>query len=630
MADKPTTALYLHMSWSRSEGAIRRIIPAAREWGYDALVLEIGGNVVLDAQNRRGSSWSKDDIRSLLALAEENGLQVIPCADLLGHTDCIPRMPEFVDKDMGFKLWEPGVYEFIEDYVAEVCELFEGPAYFHARLDEASKALNTNSERLGVPTAELLAQHVTRVNEIVRKQGAQLIIYHDMLLPMDQGHVGTASGGPPLNSWTAVDSIPRDIVINFWLYQFSPANAPAVEFFTRRGFEVWVSPWHTPEPMAAWAAEQDMPVIQTTWCDPTTLASAETILRAVVMAPLYRNDPAAGSKYELGYSPLLRGVQALMNEEPQIEGSLSPIALPPGGERPAGDAATQLPETVEFGGATFTVDPIILHQPTPSLDDRLESAKPPLTLVRSDGVEHVVNGVNRGRGEAEIILYTPAFGSSTGANMFGGEMVVVDGIVQDLSGDMWSNCGYLIPPGGCVISGHCSRDVPGFLTKFRKLDAVRLVDADGTALFGEPKDDTSLVEGITVPVPAGGPVREVWLLHATLGELPATRIDGKRHMPVVGQAIVNTDDGSQAFEMTIGQELSSWRVPRRLLTQEDRQPNPKAFLAWSADHGYGDVRCLWATRLQLDQPTKISAIELKPTVAGMAAGWMIAAAGVVR
>jgi len=53
------------------------------------------------------------------------------------------------------------------------------------------------------------------------------------------------------------------------------------------------------------------------------------------------------------------------------------------------------------------------------------------------------------RGGNQLIIYTPTFGERTGTNEFGTEVIVINGIVTDLSG---SNS--LIPKNGFVISGH--------------------------------------------------------------------------------------------------------------------------------------------------------------------------------
>lgn len=53
------------------------------------------------------------------------------------------------------------------------------------------------------------------------------------------------------------------------------------------------------------------------------------------------------------------------------------------------------------------------------------------------------------RGPNQLIIYTPKYGLKTGTNEFGSEAVVIDGIVQQMSG-----ADSMIPKDGFVISGH--------------------------------------------------------------------------------------------------------------------------------------------------------------------------------
>lgn len=612
----PTLALYLHMSWSKPQAALERIIPAAAELGYRAIVLEVGGNVQLDAQPGAGAMWTKGEVRELVALAQANGLEVIPCVSLLSHPECAPREPRFVDPSLGVKLWEPGVYHFIERYVAEVCALFGRPRYFHARLDEAGPALAENSNRLGWTAAKVLGDHIRRLDWIVKRQGARLIAYHDMLLPAEAVPIGTALGGEPLNSWKAVDAIPGDVVINFWLYGFLPQHAPAVEFFTHRKLEVWVSPWLAPEPMCRWAADRGMPVVETTWCDPSNLAYYEANLRGVVTAATYRLQPGLADPRELPFDPLLRGVRALMGPAPVPRGAVDQLEFAgPMRDRPVPERSA-LPATVQLGTERLNVKPVVFRRRHEDVDTRLTRARLPLKVVRGDGVEHRIDGVNRARGEAEVVLYTPAFGTHTGTNMFGGEVVITDGLATDVAGDAWGTGDYVIPPGGCVLSGHCAGDVPAFMAGFRGYDPVRIVDAEGSALLPEAGSDTTLLPGARAAGAAGRTVTEMWIVHATLAEMAKQRL--------VGVVEMRTTEGTERFEVRFRRDVASSRVARWLV-DERGEPARHVSLAWADDRGYGNVRCLWATRLTLSKPQRLLTVRVRPTEAGAAAGWVIAA-----
>ncbi len=617
----PVAGLYLHMSWSKPIGATKLAIQAASKLGYDFIVLEIGGNIQLDAQSSHGS-WTKAEVKELLALAHANHLEVIPCASLLGHPECTPSL--FRDNNLGMKLWETGVYEFIEKYVAELCDLFGKPRYFHARMDESGALIAECSKRLGATPAEFLAEHIKRIDSIVKRQGARLIIFHDMLLPAEQVRIGTALGGAPLNSWKAVDEIPRDVIINFWLYDFLPVHGYAVEFFTKRGFEVWLSPWLSPEPMCRWAAERSIPILQTIWCDTRSLQWYEANLRAVVLGVAYRTQPDLPDRYRLPFDPLLKGGRALNPPEPHLKGTLKQLALPSHTHETDANILKELPKDIQFAGRQWQLNPIMFYAPRESLDDRLKRAKLPLKVILSDGTERVINGINRGRGERELILYTPAFGHHTATNMFGGEASIVDNIVQDRTGDVWSGSGLVIPPGGCVISGHCSGDIPEFMEKIQPFQPIRITDADGAGMLSAPSDDRKLLDGLALPVSLRKPAREIWILHATVNAMAVRREGSHLVYPLVGEIVAETAAGVQRFPMRYARHLACMRLARWLLN-ENGEPPDDTWLCYGESSGYGDMTCLWATRCKLDKPVSLSSVRIRPSAAGAAAGWLIAA-----
>lgn len=64
---------------------------------------------------------------------------------------------------------------------------------------------------------------------------------------------------------------------------------------------------------------------------------------------------------------------------------------------------------------------------------------------------HVITGVDVARLTNYLVVYTPAFGASTGTNEFGFEATVVGGKVTEISDGLGDTP---IPSGGCVLSGH--------------------------------------------------------------------------------------------------------------------------------------------------------------------------------
>jgi uncharacterized lipoprotein YddW (UPF0748 family) len=69
--------------------------------------------------------------------------------------------------------------------------------------------------------------------------------------------------------------------------------------------------------------------------------------------------------------------------------------------------------------------------------------------AKVDMIDPVNDEFPGGRGADQLLIYTPAYGASTGTNIYGIEAVVTDGVISSVGGNDQQ-----IPPNGFVISGH--------------------------------------------------------------------------------------------------------------------------------------------------------------------------------
>ncbi|MBC7288468.1 MAG: family 20 glycosylhydrolase, partial [Armatimonadetes bacterium] len=601
----PTLILHIMLDWTKSP-FVEPLMDLAAAMGYDAVMLELGGNVALKAQGNAAADWSPGEIRRLVAHARRRRLEVIPCTSLLGHPECAPRNPRYVDPEMGWRLWEPGAYEFMSAVVKEICDLFDHPRYFHARCDEAGAAIAANSQKLNLPGADFLSRHITRLRDICRHNGARLVIWHDMLA--SPGHIpfANSNGGPPVDCWRAIETIPTDVIVNFWLYDFEPRHATGLEFFLNRGFEVWLSPWLYPAPMCQWAASRGLPILETCWIDPSWIPFCEWQLRAIVTAAdarTRRNQPPPdGAK-----DATVRALQVVMTA-PSAHGELVQVPMPdsqyaiPPGAASFKALLDSLPARLRIGRSKLNIkQPLLICQPQRSLDDAIASAEKPLRVVRTDGASRIIDGVNRARGEGELILYTESFGPRTRTNIYGAECALVGPVVQEAPPEAYGIGDTRIPPGGYVLSAHCGAgsEVPKFLLGVGLWRSVRIIDATGRDLLGGMADDTATQTVATLSVSPTRPARAIWLIHCTNKAMPITCDDERQRLPklpMVGRIAAKTRTGEVVFPLRWGQHLASWGTPRWLVDALGR-PERNAWIAWAADRPDGGIACLWATRL---------------------------------
>lgn len=70
-------------------------------------------------------------------------------------------------------------------------------------------------------------------------------------------------------------------------------------------------------------------------------------------------------------------------------------------------------------------------------------------IIISDGQEFAISGINRPRLTNELIVYTPDYGETSRTNIYGVDLVVIDGIVVEKAAGS-----VVIPRNGIVVSGH--------------------------------------------------------------------------------------------------------------------------------------------------------------------------------
>lgn len=613
----PVSILHLMACWDKKPEALERLIYGAKALGYQAVMLEIGGNVQIPVQGDAKADWSLDEMKALLQIIRDQDLEVIPCVSFLGHPEVAPRNPQYFDPSSGVKIWEPGVYDFIDKYIAQVCNLFEHPRYFHVRFDESRDCVKQNSEHMQITPRQVLAQHITRVNEIVKRHNARMIMWHDMLLTTEAVQIATALGGPPLNCWEAVDDISRDVIINFWLYDFYPVHAPGPEFFTARGFEVWLSPWMVPEAMCDYAAEYDMSILETTWCGPFYDLTMPPLLHGMGTTAYRRANPAPEVSSD---SAILRAVKAFTPTLPLETGQLTQVPLP---YSPADDWVSRLPSRLTLSGSVIDVMPQQPLQLEASLGQRLKTAKYPLRVVRADGVGYELDGVNCPRGEGALILYTEAIGATSGTNIFGMEIAGVGNVITDVPPDVYGIGNQPIPPGGFVLSAHTVGQNPSyaFIQGITSYSEIKLLDAQGDDLL-EPEPAPVISDNIALLIDIPEPVSAIWLLHYTRSELPVKMTETGLRGPQVAHLTVNGNVGNEEFSLRFRRDVCSFNMPRVPFI-ENNIPAPHVFLAWSHDDGNGQVRCLWATKLTLSEPQKIIQLNFQPSAEGFLAGWTL-------
>ena len=212
----------------------------------------------------RDRKLDRADLKRLLDLCGELGVTPIPQLNVLGHATCSrvvtgkhfvldfdPSLqPLFEPAGWSWCLSNPETRSLLTDLAEELHDFFGRPRFFHIGCDEAYDLASCRDCRRREPR-ELVRDHILWFHRRFAERGAQLIMWHDMLVGKGderwKGYTANARPGSGLDE--LYRDLPRDIVIADWQYGYPAApdgtepTWPTVRFFAEQNFDVLVCPW---------------------------------------------------------------------------------------------------------------------------------------------------------------------------------------------------------------------------------------------------------------------------------------------------------------------------------------------------------------------------------------------------
>lgn len=210
---------------------------------------------------------SKEDVKKLVKTAKQNGMEIIPQINLLGHQswstkeekllkvypqfDETPWIPmpekyEWPNKDglycKSYCPLHPDVHGIVFAIMDELCDAFESNA-FHAGMDEVFYIGEEKCPRCGGrDKAELFANELTLIRNRLALKNRSLWIWGDRLIDGKTTGIGMWEGSYN-STHRAIDLIPKDVVICDWHYERPDKTAV---YFAMKGFSVITCSWNKP------------------------------------------------------------------------------------------------------------------------------------------------------------------------------------------------------------------------------------------------------------------------------------------------------------------------------------------------------------------------------------------------
>ncbi len=166
-------------------------------------------------------AYSKAEIKDLDDYADMLGIELVPCIQTLAHLECVLRweaMAPIRDTARVMEIDNEETYKFIAQIIKDASEPYRTKR-IHIGMDEAEllglgKYLKDNGY---VPAHDLMLKHLSRVNEIVKAQGLEPMIWSDMFFSScspDDNYYDLVAPIPE----HVIESVPDNVTLVYWHY----------------------------------------------------------------------------------------------------------------------------------------------------------------------------------------------------------------------------------------------------------------------------------------------------------------------------------------------------------------------------------------------------------------------------
>lgn len=263
-ADNTGIVIGMHTAVTNNDDATQLInsMDGLAQEGVNLIVVEVGYNYRYKSHPELASYYglSYKYARKISAKAKELGIELVPEIDCLGHQSwaettgtLLSVYPQF-DETIGLYPSNTGIYcrswcplntdvnPVIFDLMDELIDAFDADA-FHVGMDEVFLIGEDSCPRCkGSDKGVLFAKAVNDYyNHLVGEKGVTMYMWADRLLNgAALGDVYDDYDSSYNGTYTAIDQIPKDIILMDWHYNYLP-EFPSVAYLSGHGFKVITS-----------------------------------------------------------------------------------------------------------------------------------------------------------------------------------------------------------------------------------------------------------------------------------------------------------------------------------------------------------------------------------------------------
>ena len=282
-------------------------LPEISGAGINTIFLEVDYSFEFNShpELRQGDSYiTKEGAANFTRLAKASNINIIPQFQSLGHQSwaksTFPLLTVYPELDLtpgAFKdneniycrEWDPlnpRVNEIIFPMIDEIVESFDATG-IHLGMDEVFLIDSVQATTYGMHPASVFAMVINQFHDHFSKEkGLDLYIWADRLINGDEIKYGAWESSLN-NTWQAIDSIPKDIILADWHYT-DRRSYESVDYFLDKGFRVLPASYNNLNAMESYIKythaldnENMLGHMFTTWHRVKSVAGYEPVIKGI-------------------------------------------------------------------------------------------------------------------------------------------------------------------------------------------------------------------------------------------------------------------------------------------------------------------------------------------------------------
>ena len=308
----PDTKLYEVERFIRLAGAVK----------YTHIILEFWGMIKLDALKELSwqHGYTKQQIKPLIKMANELGIEVIPMFNHWGHASACrvmhgkhvvlnqnPSLQYLFSSDgWCYNIESPAVKTLLKNIRNELIELCGDGEYFHVGCDEAYGFEFTNDSVNG------FCNFINEIASELKLKNRKVIAWGDMFISKHaefNAQNRYTANAPDLETETTIlNNIDKSVIIADWQYDATSYPVESSEVVKKAGYRVVICPWdrgikQTDACVETAVKKELFGIMHTTW---HTLTSGMPHVVRTACLSLNENADGGYVKYATGTAEILR------------------------------------------------------------------------------------------------------------------------------------------------------------------------------------------------------------------------------------------------------------------------------------------------------------------------------------